>query len=118
MSLNTTTNGERYQTIYVYRYDYYSFEFGHGFDFPHYIGYQASLNKPYIPQEPNERNKNKLIEVIKVDTDKMKSKPIDDYFHKILFVWSDEKYKRKFNKWREWIRNFEVKEKEMILYDE
>ena len=112
MSLNTTTNGERYQTIYVYRYDHYSFEPGHGFDFPHYMGYQASLDKPYIPQEPSETNKNKLIEVIKVDTNKMTAKPIDDYFHKILFVWSDEKYKRKFNNWREWIRNFEVNEKE------
>ena len=110
MSLNHSTNGERIQTIYVYRYDYRQFEPGRGFDFPHYVGYQASLEKPYIPDEPRENNKNQMIEIIKVDTEKMHRMPIDDYFKKILFVWNDEKYKKKYEKWREWIKEFETEE--------
>ena len=110
MSLNHSTNGERFQTIYVYRYDYIHFEFGRGFNLPHYVGYEATLEEPFIPKADNPNNKNKMIEIIKVDTEKMHRMPIDDYFKKILFCWNDDKYKKKYEKWREWIKEFEVTE--------
>lgn len=103
MSLNTTTNGERFQTVYVYRYDYYYIAPGYGFNYPHLVGYTASLNKPDLNE------KERMIEILTLDTEKMTARPIDDYFKKILFVWNDDKYKRKYNKWREWVRAFETK---------
>ena len=102
MSLNTTTNGEPIQTIYVYRSDRYYYEGGRGFDIPHVQGYSASLYKPDIVDG------NKLIEVIKVDTTRMTARPIDDYFHKILFIWNDEEFKQKYNEWKEWIKQYET----------
>ena len=110
MSLNTTTNGEPIQTIYVYRYDYHHFEYGRGFDIPHLQGYEAVLTKPEILDVPSEWNKNKMIEIIKVDTTKMTARPIDDYFHKILFVWNDDEFKKNYSEWREWVKQYEVKE--------
>lgn len=109
MSLNTSTDGKPIQILYVYRYDYIHFEFGRGFDLPHYKGYEASLNKPYIPTTPGlTNNKSYMIEVIKLDTRLMTARPIDSYFKKIKFVWNDEKFKRKFNQWREFIKQFET----------
>ena len=110
MSLNTTTNGEPIQTVYVYRYDYHRIEFGRGLVIPtvHYTGYQSCLTKPDIPDKPNNWNKNQIIETIKVDTTKMTARPIDDYFKKILFIWNDTEFKNNYNSWHEWIKQFEI----------
>ena len=112
MSLNTTTNGEPIQTVYVYRYDYYRRQFGGGMGLleepMHLTGYAACLYEPDIPEKPSKWNNNKMIEIIKVDTTRMTARPIDDYFHKILFIWSDEEFKEKYNNWREWIKRYEI----------
>ena len=108
MSLNTSTNGEPIQTLYVYRYDFMRFEYGRGFEIPHYTGYQCSLSKPEIPKVPSDWNRNYMIETIIVDTTKMTARPIDDYFKKILFIWNDDEYKKNYTEWREWIRQYET----------
>ena len=108
MSLNTTTNGEIIQTVYVYRYDFHKIEYGRGGMIKHYVGYSSRLTKPKIPKTPSQWNSNHMIEIIKVDTSKMTARPIDDYFHKILFVWNDDTYNTYYNEWREWIRQYEV----------
>ena len=108
MSLNTTTNGEPIQTLYIFRYDHKSYPFKQGFDVGHLKGYSCVLNRPYIPPVKTGVDNSKIIEVIKVDTTKMTARPIDDYFKKILFNWTDDKYERNYNEWRQWIKQYEV----------
>lgn len=108
MSLNTSTNGEPLQTVYVYRYYHYHLEYGRG-GIPTLLkGYSATLYKPDLPSETSEWNKDAIIEVITVDTTKMTARPIDDYFKRILFVWNDDEYKNNYTSWREWIKQYEV----------
>ena len=107
MSLNTTTDGKQIQTIYVYKHPflYYDYQFTLCFTTyeKNFIRYVASLSKPNIVED-------NIIEIIKIDTSKMTAKPIDDYFKKILFNWPEEKYKKKYSSWRNWIRQYEITE--------
>ena len=108
MSVNHYTDGKRFQTVFIYKCNHYYFELGRRVNFPHFEGYTSTLTETYIPKVVNGNNGDKLIETIKIDTEKMTSMPIDDYFEKILFVWNVDEYKKNYKEWRKWIKQFEV----------